>query len=91
MNEKPLGDQFPFVDGKTLGIDDEETKRENAMVWNNNNMSDSQYMRHLSDWRNRDSVNEINKEFKKIDKSQKNDSKKTKGRSLLSKVFMFWK
>ena len=91
MNDKPLGDQFPFVDGKTLGIDDEETKQENAMVWNDNNMSDSQYTRHLSDWRNRDSVKEINKEFKKINRSQKNESKKNKDRSLLSKIFMFWK
>lgn len=29
MNEKTLGDQFPFVDGRTLGIDNKETKK----VW----------------------------------------------------------
>tara|TARA_R110001592_G_scaffold55097_2_gene168556 strand:- start:653 stop:1054 length:402 start_codon:yes stop_codon:yes gene_type:complete len=29
MNERPLGDQFPFVDGKALGIDNKETKK----VW----------------------------------------------------------
>ena len=27
MSERPLGDQFPFVNGRTLGIDNKETKK----------------------------------------------------------------
>ena len=69
---------------------------ENIMTWNNKNsrehgMSDSQYMRQLNVWQNKDSVSDINREIKKMNKSDKNGSIIIKDRSLLSKILMFWK
>ena len=54
-------------------------------------MSDSQYMRQLNVWQNKDSVSDINREIKKMNKSDKNGLIIIKDRSLLSKILMFWK
>lgn len=61
------------------------------MAWNNNDMSDSQYTRQLKIWRNRDSMSDINKEIKRMEKYDKNNTVDIKDRSLLSKILMFWK
>jgi len=61
------------------------------MAWNNNNMSDSQYMKQLNVWQNRDSMSDINKEIKRMKKYDKNNPVDVKDRSLLSKILMFWK
>tara|TARA_B100001094_G_scaffold197260_1_gene191340 strand:+ start:2591 stop:2776 length:186 start_codon:yes stop_codon:yes gene_type:complete len=61
------------------------------MTWDNNNMSDSQYMRQLNVWQNKDNMSDVNREIKKMNKSDKNVSIIIKDRSLLSKILMFWK
>lgn len=63
------------------------------MTWNNNDMSDSQYMKQLNVWRNRDTMKDINREIKKMRKLDKNKNNPVniKDRSLLSKILIFWK
>ena len=61
------------------------------MTWDNNNMSDSQYMRQLNVWQNKDNMGDVNREIKKMNESDKNVSIIIKDRSLLSKILMFWK
>ena len=94
MDDTPqLGDQFPVIDGKTMGAEDDLTKmitiddREQIMAWNNNNQTDSQYMITLKCWqeKTKETTNMMKKEVDKIERLKKEDEL-FKNQSLFSKI-----
>ena len=97
MDDTPqLGDQFPVIDGKTMGTGDEQyylTKtttiddREQIMAWNNNNQTDSQYMITLKCWQEKkqETTDMMKKEVDKIERLKKEDEL-FKNQSLFSKI-----
>tara|TARA_Y100000361_G_C11058168_1_gene289005 strand:- start:384 stop:569 length:186 start_codon:yes stop_codon:yes gene_type:complete len=56
------------------------------MAWNNNNLSDSQYLKQLKTWQSRDGVQDIKREMKKM-KKPTNKNKPQKEKSLFGKIF----
>ena len=48
------------------------------MAWNNNNLSDSQYVKQLRYYQSTEEMGELKKEIKKIKNSHRSDSKNKK-------------
>ena len=62
------------------------------MTWNNNNLSDSQYVKQLKVFQSSDEMSKLKKEMERMDSSHKNDLKdKDKNRSILRKIFSIFR
>jgi|TARA_R100001163_G_scaffold50733_1_gene38162 hypothetical protein len=62
------------------------------LSWNDNDLSDSQYGRALNFWQNRDGMEDINREIKRMRKCKKTSKKKPqKEKGFLSKVAGFFR
>ena len=55
------------------------------MAWNNNDLSDSQYVKQLRYYQSSEEMGRLKKEIKKIKKSHRSDSKNKK-RGILSRI-----
>ena len=60
------------------------------MTWNNNNLSDSQYVKQLKVFQSSDEMSKLKKEMEKMDSSHKNDLKDKK-RNILRKIFSIFR
>ena len=81
MDDKPLGDQFPVIDGKVMGF------QENMKLYTND-QSDSQYAETSRSWRDthESAMESVAREIKKIKEIKRSERFKPKKKSLFSRI-----
>ena len=81
MDDEPLGDQFPVIDGKVMGL------QENMKLYTND-QSDSQYAETSRNWQDthKSAMESMVKEIKKIDKIKRSERFNPKKKSLFSRI-----